>query len=222
MKIKALILVIILASCSNSNELILDVEIKDLKKGKLVLTKLNDSVFQPIDSFNVNGQKNIVFKNELNEPQFLFLNLFTNESYEPLSLTFFAEKGKLKLVTSLEKYGYELKVTGSKNDSIYREYLKLNKKFNDEKVDLIKKSFEKRKSQENDSVIIIDDLLLKLNKRQFLHNANYVIRNKNYEISPYLAITDLKNSKKILDTVYKSLSAKVLKSKYSLILKSLL
>ena len=222
MKIKALILVIILASCSNSNELILDVEIKDLKKGKLVLSKLNDSIFQTIDSFNVNGQKNIVFKNELNEPQFLFLNLFTNESYEPLSLTFFAEKGKLKLVTSLEKYGYELKVTGSKNDSIYREYLKLNKKFNDEKVDLIKKSFEKRKNQENDSVIIIDDLLLKLNKRQFLHNANYVIRNKNYEISPYLAITDLKNSKKILDTVYKSLSAEVLKSKYSLILKSLL
>ncbi len=222
MKIKALILVIILASCSNSNELILDVEIKDLKKGKLVLSKLNDSIFQTIDSFNVNGHKNIVFKNELNEPQFLFLNLFTNESYEPLSLTFFAEKGKLKLVTSLEKYGYELKVTGSKNDSIYREYLKLNKKFNDEKVDLIKKSFEKRKNQENDSVIIIDDLLLKLNKRQFLHNANYVIRNKNYEISPYLAITDLKNSKKILDTVYKSLSSEVLKSKYSLILKSLL
>jgi hypothetical protein len=52
----------------------------------------------------------------------------------------------------------------------------LNKKFNDEKVDLIKKSFEKRKSQENDSVIIIDDLLLKLNKRQFLHNANFAIR----------------------------------------------
>jgi hypothetical protein len=222
MKIKALIIVIILASCSNNNELILDVEIKNLKKGKLVLTKHNDSVFQPIDSFNVNGQKNIVFKHELNEPQFLFLNLFTNESYKPLSLSFFAEKGQIKLVTSLEKYGYELKVTGSKNDSIYRKYLKLNKKFNDEKVDLIKKSFEKRKSQENDSVIIIDDLLLKLNKRQFLHNANYVIRNKNYEISPYLAITDLKDSKIILDTVYKSLSDKVLKSKYSLILKSLL
>jgi len=222
MKIKALLLALILASCSNSNELILDVKIKDLKKGKLVLTKLNDSIFQPIDSFNVNGQKNIVFKNELNEPQFLFLNLFTNESYEPLSLSFFAEKGQIKLVTSLEKYGYELKVTGSKNDSIYRNYLKLNKRFNDEKVDLIKKSFKKRKSQENDSVIIIDDLLLKLNKRQFLHNANYVIRNKNYEISPYLAITDLKDSKKILDTVYKSLSDKVLKSKYSLILKSLL
>ncbi len=222
MKIKALIFVLILASCSNSNKLTLDVEIKDLKKGKLVLTKLNDSIFQPIDSFNVNGEKNIVFKNEFDEPQFLFLNLFTNESLEPLSLSFFAEKGQIKLVTSLEKYGYELKVTGSKNDSIYRNYLKLNKKFNDEKVDLIKKSFEKRKSQENDSVVIIDDLLLKLNKRQFLHNANYVIRHKNYEISPYLAITDLKSSKKILDTVYKSLSAKVLKSKYSLILKSLL
>ena len=64
MKIKALILAIILTSCSNSNELILDVEIKDLKKGKLILTKLNDSVLYSIDSFNVNGEKNIVFKNE--------------------------------------------------------------------------------------------------------------------------------------------------------------
>ena len=68
MKIKALIFVLILASCSNSNRLRLDVEIKDLKKGKLVLTKLNDSIFQPIDSFNVNGEKNIVFKNEFDEP----------------------------------------------------------------------------------------------------------------------------------------------------------
>jgi hypothetical protein len=74
MKIKALLLALILASCSNNNELILDVKIKDLKKGKLVLTKLNDSIFQPIDSFNVNGEKNIVFKNEFDEPQFLFLN----------------------------------------------------------------------------------------------------------------------------------------------------
>ena len=49
MKIKALLLALILASCSNSNELILDVEIKDLKKGKLVLSKINDSVLSTID-----------------------------------------------------------------------------------------------------------------------------------------------------------------------------
>ena len=57
MKIKALLLALILASCSNSNELILDVEIKDLKKGKLVLSKINDSVFSTIDSFNISGEE---------------------------------------------------------------------------------------------------------------------------------------------------------------------
>ena len=114
MKIKALILALILASCSNSNELILDVEIKDLKKGKLVLSKINDSVFSTIDSFNVSGEKNIIFKNELNEPELLFLELYTNQSKDPFSLSFFAEKGQMKIKTSLDKYGYELKVTGSK------------------------------------------------------------------------------------------------------------
>ena len=86
MKIKALLLALILASCSNSNELILDVEIKDLKKGKLVLSKINDSVFSTIDSFNVSGEKNIIFKNELNEPELLFLELYTNQSKDPFSL----------------------------------------------------------------------------------------------------------------------------------------
>lgn len=222
MKIKALILAIILTSCSNSNELILDVEIKDLKKGKLILTKLNDSVLYSIDSFNVNGEKNIVFKNELNEPELLFLELYTNQSKDPFSLSFFAEKGQMKLKTSLDKYGYELKVTGSKNDSILREYIKVNKKFNDQKIDLIKKSFELKKNNQNDSVIEVDNLLIQLNKRQFLHNANYALRNKDFEISPYIAITDLRESNKILDTIYKSLNINIKDSKYSKILESIL
>ena len=113
-----------------------------------------------------------MFKNELNEPELLFLELYTNQSKYPFSLSFFAEKGQMKLKTSLDKYGYELKVTGSKNDSILREYIKVNKKFNDQKIDLIKKTFELKKNNQNDSVIEVDKLLIQLNKRQFLHNAN--------------------------------------------------
>ena len=48
------------------------------------------------------------------------------------------------------------------------------------------------------------------------------MRHSNYEVSPYIAITDLTESKKILDTIYNSLSEEVLKSKYSKILKSIL
>ena len=222
MKIKYFLFVIILISCTNNNNLTIDVNIKDLKKGKLILSKFDDSLFKSIDSFNVSGQKNISLNTYLNEPQVLFLDLFTNESNDPLSLFFFAEKGKMKLISTLDKYGYELKVIGSKNDSILRSYLSFNKKFNDQKVDLIKRSFENKKSNNDDSILIIDNLLTKLNKRQFLHNANFAMRHNKYEVAPYIAISDLKESKKILDTIYKSLEHQVLKSKYSKILKSIL
>ena len=64
--------------------------------------------------------------------------------------------------------------------------------------------------------------IIKINTRQFLHNANYAVRNANYEIAPYIAVTDLFESKKILDTVYKSLKADIKNSKYALQLKSLI
>ena len=74
MKIKYCLFVIILISCTNNNNLTIDVNIKDLKKGKLILSKFDDSWFKSIDSFNVSGQKNISLNTYLNEPQVLFLD----------------------------------------------------------------------------------------------------------------------------------------------------
>lgn len=222
MKIKYFLLLFILFSCSETGKFKIDIEIKDLKKGKLVLLSAEDSLLYPIDSVNVNGQKRLLLQGEIKEPQVLFLDLYTNESTDPLSLSFFAENNEMKLISKLEKYGYDLEVTGSKNDSILRSYLGFNKKFNDQKIELIRRSLENRKDNKNDSILIIDNLLTQLNKRQFLHNANFAMRHSNYEVSPYIAITDLTESKKILDTIYNSLSDEVLKSKYSKILKSIL
>ena len=122
-------------------------------------------------------------------------------------------------INSGSLFSYQWK---EKNDSILRSYLGFNKKFNDQKIELIRRSLENRKDNKNDSVLIIDNLLTQLNKRQFLHNANYALRNKDYEISPYIAITDLVESNKILDTIYKSLNISVKNSKYSKILESML
>ena len=72
----------------------------------------------------------------------LFLDLYTNESKEPLSLSFFAENNEMKLISKLQKYGYDLEVIGSKNDSILRSYLSFNKKFNDQKIELVKSNFK--------------------------------------------------------------------------------
>ena len=218
-----LFLLIILIGCQpNKNKLDLNFKIKGLKKGKVTLNKLNDTSFIKIDSFIVNGDKTINFKYHLEEPEILFLDLDVNDGSEARSLSFFAENKTIDITTSLENYGFDIIVKGSINDSLLREYKSINKKFNDEKLNLFERSFENSRLNNSDSLIIIENSIVNINKRQFLHNANYAVRNSNYELSPYIAITDLIDSKKILDTVYKSLDEEIKNSKYAEQLKKLI
>ena len=217
-----LFLLFIIGCVDESQKSTINLDVKGLKKGTLVLKKLSDSSFVMLDSFIVNSGGKINFSLLLDQPEMLFIDLKLNEGSDIKTLNFFAEKSKMDIVTNLENFGYELVVKGSKNDSIYRNYISLNKKFNDQKLDLFKRSFEKSKSNDIDSLKIIEDLVVNINKRQFLHNANFAVRNSEFELSPYIAVTDLYESKKILDTVYKSLSARIKNSKYAKQLKSII
>ena len=217
-----LFLLFIIGCVDESQKSTINLDVKGLKKGTLVLKKLSDSSFVKLDSFIVSSGDKINFSVLLDEPEMLFIDLKLNEGSEIKTLNFFAEKSKIDIVTNLENFGYELVVKGSKNDSIYRNYISLNKKFNDQKLDLFKRSFEKSKSNDLDSLKIIEDLVVNINKRQFLHNANFAVRNSEFELSPYIALTDLYESKKILDTVYKSLSKRIKNSKYAKKLKSII
>lgn len=217
-----LFLLFIIGCVDESQKSTINLDVKGLKKGTLVLKKLSDSSFVKLDSFIVNSGDKINFSVLLDQPEMLFIDLKLNEGSDIKTLNFFAEKSKIDIVTNLENFGYELIVKGSKNDSIYRNYISLNKKFNDQKLDLFKRSFEKSKSNDLDSLKIIEDLVVNINKRQFLHNANFAVRNSEFELSPYIALTDLYESKKILDTVYKSLSTRIKNSKYAKKLKSII
>ncbi|MFL2602772.1 MAG: DUF4369 domain-containing protein [Flavobacteriaceae bacterium] len=217
-----LFLLFIIGCVDESQKSTINLDVKGLKKGTLVLKKLSDSSFVKLDSFIVNSGDKINFSVLLDQPEMLFIDLKLNEGSDIKTLNFFAEKSKMDIVTNLENFGYELVVKGSKNDSIYRNYISLNKKFNDQKLDLFKRSFEKSKSNDLDSLKIIEDLVVNINKRQFLHNANFAVRNSEFELSPYIALTDLYESKKILDTVYKSLSIRIRNSKYAKKLKSII
>ena len=217
-----LFLLFIIGCVDESQKSTINLDVKGLKKGTLVLKKLSDSSFVKLDSFIVNSGDKINFSVLLDQPEMLYIDLKLNEGSDIKTLNFFAEKSKMDIVTNLENFGYELIVKGSKNDSIYRNYISLNKKFNDQKLDLFKRSFEKSKSNDLDSLKIIEDLVVNINKRQFLHNANFAVRNSEFELSPYIALTDLYESKKILDTVYKSLSARIKNSKYAKQLKSII
>ena len=209
--------------CNTNNEgLDLNLQINGLKKGEIIIKKLNDTAFVSLDSFQVNGNNKINFKYILTEPEMIFLDLNLNDGSKTKTTNFFAENSKIDIETSLENYGFNLSIKGSTNDSIYRDYISLNKKFNNQKLDLYERSFKNVKSNNKDSLKIIENLIININTRQFLHNANYAVRNSKYEVAPYIAITDLYESKKILDTIYKSLDEKIIGSKYGIQLKKMI
>ena len=57
-------------------------------------------------------------------------------------------------------------------------------------------------------------------KRKYLYTVNFAITNKEYEIAPYLAVSEIFDANiKYLDTIYTSLKPKVRKSKYGKALK---
>ncbi|MDC3110426.1 DUF4369 domain-containing protein, partial [Flavobacteriales bacterium] len=169
-----------------------------------------------------NGNNSIQFQGKIDEPEIMIISLTFENETDPKRFPFFVEKSNIILKTRLKDFGFKVDSKGSKNDSIYRQYLEINKRFNNEKLDLISKSLGFQKSANKDSISFYDSKLVRVNKRQFLHNANFAMRYSNYEIAPYIAITDLRESSAILDTIYKSLGNGIKNSKYALELKTLI
>ena len=223
MKLKYYFLFVMIIGCGTKTDSYnVNLEVKGLKKGKLILKKIIDTSFVKLDSFIVNSGNKINFNVESQDSEMLFIDLNLNDNSDVKTLNFFYEKNDIDIITSLDNYGFEIKVNGSKNDSLYRDYIAINKKFNNQKLDLFQKTFENKNSNNLDSLKIIEKLVVNINKRQYLHNANFAVRNSNYELSPFIALTDLFDSKNMLDTIYKSLNTKIKNSKYGKELKSVI
>lgn len=223
MKLKYYFLFVMIIGCGTKTDSYnVNLEVKGLKKGKLILKKIIDTSFVKLDSFIVNSGNKINFNVESQDSEMLFIDLNLNDNSDVKTLNFFYEKNDIDIITSLDNYGFEIKVSGSKNDSLYRDYIAINKKFNNQKLDLFQKTFENKNSNNLDSLKIIEKLVVNINKRQYLHNANFAVRNSNYELSPFIALTDLFDSKNMLDTIYKSLNTKIKNSKYGKELKSVI
>jgi hypothetical protein len=144
----------------------------------------------------------------------LFLDRGVTNSMDN-NILFFAEPGKINIDTNLESYIASAKITGSKNQEKYEEYQKINSRFRDENLDMIEKKFNALK---NNNSKIIDSLNAKQDKntkRKYLFATNFAINNREYEVAPYIALSDIYDiNLKYLDTIQKSMSPKVAKSLY--------
>ena len=201
-------------SCKNDNKnMNVNVSIENFKKGNIYLQKISDSTLINVDSIFVTNEKPITLSHDLESPELFYLYL--DGSSIDKRIKFFAEKGNININTSLEKFNSDFIVSGSSSDSVYRDYLKVIRKFNNNSLDLIELSFKLSKNNLKDSLKIVQKNIEALNKRQYLFNLNYAVNNGDSFISPLIAINEFSQSSKVvLDTIRSSMSEEVLASKY--------
>ena len=190
-----------------------NVKVENFKKGNVYLQKISDSALINVDSIFVKKNESIILKYNIASPELFYLNLDVSNIENRIE--FFGENGEINIDTSLEKFNSDFKISGSSIDSIYRDYLSVIKKFNNQKLDLIQLSFNLTKTELDDSLIKVQNQIKSLNKRQYLYNLNYIVSNGNSFVSPLIAINEFSESGKIvLDTIKNSMSKQVLESKY--------
>ena len=189
------------------------VKVENFKKGNIYLQKISDSALINVDSIFVKKNESIILKYNIDSPELFYLNLDVSDIDNRIE--FFGEKGEINIDTSLEKFNSDFKISGSSIDSLYRDYLSVIKKFNNQKLDLIQLSFNLTKTELDDSLIKVQNQIKSLDKRQYLYNLNYTVSNGNNFISPLVAINEFSEAGKIvLDTIKNSMSKQVLESKY--------
>jgi len=211
-KISVILILIFIFSCEKEqHDLTVIGTVKGLKKGIIYLKKTDDTLLVTVDSLVINGNDNFELHSKIESPEMFFLYLDNDDQ----RISFFADKGITEINTSLKKFTSDVTIKGSKQQVVLEEYLLMMSKFNNKNLDLFKENFDARKA--NDSVLAktsIDERNSLL-KRKYLYTVNFAINNKDSEVSPYVALTEIYNANiKLLDTINNSLTPKVKASKY--------
>lgn len=209
-----LVTLFLIACGKDQHDLTVKVNIKGLKKGTLYLKKFKDTLLVTVDSLIVNGNSNMELYSDLDYPEVFYLYL-DKKSAEKDRITFFADKGMTEISTTLKNFAFDAEIKGSEQQKVLEDYNTLISKLNNRNLELIKEQFEAQK--ENDTSLY-NKLVKESNnslKRKYLYTVNFAINNKDSEVAPYLALTEIYNARiELLDTIQKSLTPKVKTSKY--------
>ncbi|MBT8319427.1 MAG: DUF4369 domain-containing protein, partial [Gramella sp.] len=119
MKKLALLLVILISvtACSEKeSNLMVNGEIKGLKKGTLFLQKIKDTMLVNVDSVIVNGDPTFAMETYIESPQimYLYLEKVDNNKYDD-RIEFFADQGQVTIMTKLDKFETSAEIVGSVN-----------------------------------------------------------------------------------------------------------
>lgn len=207
-----------LFSCSKKEEgnLRISGEIKGLSQGKLYIQKLQDTILKPIKVIKFDG--NSTFETYLNvkEPEvlYVYLDRGTSNSLDN-NIAFFAEQGEIIINSDVKNFISKAEITGNKNQELWNEYRKIISDYNQKNLEYIRQKLEAQiegNTKTADSLQKLEDRML---LRKYQYSINFCLNNKEYEIAPFIALTEIYDANPIyLDSIHKALPQSVSESKY--------
>ena len=222
--VRLFIVALFVTSCTSEveNQMVVTGSIEGLKKGTLLLQKVEDTLLVTVDSLVVDGDPSFEFIQPLESPEMFYLTLsLTDGSMKDERLSFFGEAKPIQINSSLKKFGIDTDVLGSENHELLKEYRKVMSRYTNRNLELIESSFLATKEGNDSLAEVLQKEQNKVLSRKYLATVNFALQHKENEIAPYLMLTEVYDvNKKYLDTVYTSLSPKIKDSKYGKALES--
>ncbi|QNM86940.1 DUF4369 domain-containing protein [Polaribacter pectinis] len=206
---------ILVIACSSKKEgnMVVNGTIKGLKKGTLYLQKMQDTVLVSVDSIALLGSDKFTLTDNVDSPILYFLTFDGNTTNK--RILFFGEKGTITINDKVDQFGFAPEISGSKNQEVLDNYNIVRSKFQNERLEFIKKDFEAKKANDAALIAQLEKDYKNLTKRRILYTTNFAINNSDFEAAPYIGLTDMYDaSLKMLDTVNNSLSERVKNSVY--------
>ena len=192
--------------------------IKGLRKGKLYLQRIKDTMLINLDSTFVDGSPEFKFQTPIKSAEvfYLYLNKDDGDSLNDRIL-FFGEKGTIEINTLLKTFESSAKISGSKNQELLQKYESMSRKFNDKNLDLLKDLYIAKAEKKFEQVDSIEKKITNLLNRRYLYTINFASQNPDQNIAPYLAITQVFDANlTLLDSISNKLTNEVRASKYGI------
>ncbi len=213
--IAVLVVSILIIACSSKKDgnMIVEGNIKGLKKGTLYLQKMKDTALVSVDSVTVLGDGNFKLTDNVDSPVMYYLTFDGNTTDK--RILFFGDKGTITINDNIDIFGFNPEIIGSKNQVVLNNFLEINNKFKNQRLEFIKKEFDAAKSKDLDLIEKVQKDFERMIRRKYLYTTNFALTNANSEAAPYIALTELYDANiKLLDTINNSLSIDVKKSIY--------
>lgn len=221
-----LLLGTIMVSCEKNTEntMVVNGNIKGLKKGTLYLQQFQDSTLVTLDSLEIQGDGKFSFDEEVETPDIFYLYLKKEDNNDINDrITFFGEAGNITINTSWNTFDTNSEITGSKSHEKLVEFYEMASKFNIRELSLLQQASLPEFQKDSMALDSLQRLVDQNTINRYRYALNFGLNNGSSYATPYIMMTEAKEANpKYLDSIYRTLSPEVASSKHGKALKEFL